>query len=137
MGVGSNMKKVSSSSEIIAYENEQSPQNKAICKRLRLEITASLPKASSKIYHRLPVWFIGENAVVGYRVTAKRGVNLLFWNGQELDEPELVATGKFHAAEIQIQDVAEINSKNLKRWLKKAGKNIWDFAGLRKRHQKL
>jgi len=104
----------------------------AIAKLLKSEIDAGLPKAKAKMYHRIPVWFIGENAVVGFRTTPKKGVSLLFWNGQALKEPELKACGSFEAAEIHFQEVGEINTKDLKRWLKKAGKDIWDFASLRR-----
>jgi len=112
---------------IAGYVRAQKPQYAAICKVLRLEISATLPKATSKMYHAAPVWFVGENAVVGFSVTARKGVTLLFWNGQALEEPELQAVGKFKAAQIQFQDIEEINPKKLRRWLKKAGKDIWDF----------
>ena len=52
-----------------------------------------LPKAISTIWHGSPVWFIGENPVVGYHVTPKH-VNLLFWSGQAFGEPALKAAGK-------------------------------------------
>ncbi len=123
------------SAEIKDYIRELSPEYAAICKLLRKEISSHLPKACLKIYHRTPVWFIGENAVVGFGVTAKKGVKLLFWNGQEFDEPDLKALGKFHAAQIEFQNVSEINLKDLKRWIKKSGKKIWDFAKLRKSNQ--
>ena len=123
------MKKVGS---IGAYIKKQKLRDAAICKVLKKEIDAGLPKASSKIYHRIPVWFIGENAVVGFYVSAKKGVVLLFWNGQKLGEPELKKEGSFNAAQVIFQDVKEIKKKNLRRWLKKAGKKIWDFAGIRK-----
>jgi uncharacterized protein YdhG (YjbR/CyaY superfamily) len=103
---------------------------------LHSEINVGLPKGTSKIYHAAPVWFIGENAVVGFGVTATKGVNLLFWNGQALKEPELKAVGKFKAAQIYFKDVTEINTKNLRRWLKKAAKDIWDFSTLRKRWER-
>ena len=104
----------------------QKPKYAAICRLLRNKIAVNLPKATPKIYHAIPVWFIGENAVVGYSVTAKKGVNLLFWNGQSLSEPDL------KAAEIQYLEVTDVKIKDLRRWLKKAGRNIWDFATLRK-----
>jgi len=116
-----------------AYILEQKPRYLKICRLLTKEINSTLPKAHSKLYHRFPVWFIGENAVVGFRVTAKKGVNLLFWNGQSLGESELKAVGKFWAAQIQFQEVSEINVKNLRRWINKASKDIWDFASLRKK----
>lgn len=118
---------------IAAYVSAQKPELAAICRVLREEIKAALPKAVGRIYHSTPVWFIGENAVVGFHVTAKKKVNLLFWNGQALDEPDLRAVGKFKAAQIQFEDKTEIDEKELKRWLKKAGKDIWDYAGMRKK----
>ena len=121
-------------SEVLAYERAQTPPCSAVCKALRKEISSCLPKAIPRIYHRLPVWFVGENAVVGYRVTAKHGVTLLFWNGQAFKEPDLKSVGSFEAAQIQYQTVSEIKIAPLRRWLKKAGKDIWDFAGLRKKH---
>lgn len=117
---------------IAAYVSAQKPELAAICRVLRKEIKAALPKALGRIYHSTPVWFIGENAVVGFHVTAKKKVNLLFWNGQALDEPDLEAVGKFKAAQVQFGDKSEIDGKKLKRWLKKAGKDIWDYAGMRK-----
>lgn len=118
---------------VAAYGRAQSPELAAICRLLRKEIEAALPKASAKIYHSSPVWFIGENAVVGFSVNSKKQVNLLFWNGQALDEPGLKAVGKYKAAQVQFGDKSEIDRKKLKKWLKKAGKDIWDFEGMRKR----
>ena len=68
--------------------------------------------------------------MAGYNVTAKKGVNLLFWNGQSFDEPALKAAGKFKAAQIQFTDESEIDVKALRRWLKKARTDIWDYRGL-------
>jgi hypothetical protein len=112
---------------IAHYATTQTAEHRAICHALRAEIDASLPKATSKIWHGSPVWFIGENPVVGYNVTSKKGVNLLFWNGQSFGESALKAAGKFRAAQIQFTDVSEIDSKALRRWLKKASTDIWDY----------
>ena len=130
------MKSTSKHSSITAYISAQKPELAAVCRLLRKEIKTILPKASAKMYHSIPVWFIGENAVVGFSVTSKKKVNLLFWNGQALDEPGLKAVGKFKAAQIQYEDKTEIDHKKLKQWLKKAGRNIWDFAGIRKARAK-
>ncbi len=115
-----------------SYEHSLPPKYAAVCRKLRLEINQALPKATSRFYHAIPVWFIGENAVVGYSLTSKKGINLLFWNGQELGEPALKASGSFHAAQILFQNVSEIPVKDLRRWLKKAGKDIWDFQAHRR-----
>ena len=125
-------KKTKAPDSVGAYIRSQKPKDAAICKFLRKEIAATLPKAAEKIYHRSPVWFIGNNAVVGFSVKATQGVRLLFWNDQSLNEPELAAFGKFKAAEIQFRDVADIDTKNLRHWLKKACKDVWDLSGMRK-----
>ncbi len=78
----------------------------------------------------MPVWFVGEDPVVGYKSNGKN-VNLLFWNGQAFNEPELRAAGKHKAAQIQFTDIAQIDQKALRRWIGKAGKEIWDYADLR------
>jgi len=111
---------------ILHYAKTQTAEHAAVCHALQMEIEAVLLKAIAKIWHGSPVWFIGENPVVGYRVTAKKGVNLLFWNGQSFGESGLQPAGKFCAAQIQFTDVSEIDPKALRRWLKKAGTDIWD-----------
>ena len=95
-----------------------------------------LPKLTAKVWHGAPVWFDGENPVVGYSVKAK-AVSLLFWNGQALGAPELKPVGKHGAAEAVFRDAGEIDALAVRRWLKKAGANVFDskafFARLRAR----
>jgi hypothetical protein len=50
---------------ISTYAINLSAKCKAICKLLRSEIDTAVPKATSKIWHAIPVWFIDENPVVG------------------------------------------------------------------------
>jgi hypothetical protein len=114
--------------DIDRYATAQSPKNSAICHALRAEIDAALPTAASKVWHGSPVWFIGENPVVGYNVTLKH-VNLLFWSGQSFGEPALKAVGKFAAAQTQFTDLPEIDTTTLRRWLKKASTEIFDYHG--------
>jgi hypothetical protein len=120
-------------SDITKYVESQAANHAVICRRLRTEIDAGLARSTSKIWHAMPVWFIGENPVVGFSVTTSKGVNLLFWNGQSFGEPALKAAGKFKAAQIQLTDPTQIDSKALRRWLKKAGTDIWDYQGIYKR----
>ena len=115
---------------ISRYAAEQNAAQAAICRKLRKAIDTALKGATSKIWHAIPVWFIRENPVVGYHARAE-GVVLLFWNGQEFDEPDLQAVGKFHAAQIQYAEVAEINAKVLRGWLRKAATNVWDYRAIR------
>ena len=114
---------------IIAYSADLSPAFRAICDTLRDLIVAALPKATAKVWHGSPVWFDGENPVVGYNATAK-GVNLLFWNGQAFDDPDLKPVGKFQAAQATFTDAAEIDPKMVRRWLKKAKVDVFDSVGL-------
>jgi hypothetical protein len=98
---------------------------RGICDLLRELIDIALPKATSKVWHGSPVWFIDENPVVGYNVTAKT-VNLLFWNGQAFDEASLRPVGKYRAAQASFGDAAEIDPKVVRRWLKKAKSDVFD-----------
>ena len=117
--------------EIGSYAKKLKAKQKAIADSLRKTIDAALPKATSKVWHGHPVWFIGENPVVGYS-TKTTGVALLFWNGQSFGEPALQAIGKFHAAELKYADAADIDAKLLARCLKKAKSDIWDSVAWRK-----
>jgi hypothetical protein len=120
--------------QITAYSEGQSPPFRAICDLLRGLIDTALPKASSKVWHGSPVWFIDDNPVVGYSATAK-SVNLLFWNGQAFEEPSLKPVGKYKAAQAVFADAVEVDPKLIRRWLKKAKSDVFDsktfFAKLR------
>lgn len=122
--------------DIAAYNRAQSKTWKAICSKLAKEIDAGLPKAERKIWHGSPVWFLDGNPVVGYGVL-KTCVRLLFWSGQSFKEPGLVPEGSFKAAEVRYTSAAQIPSKDLKRWLKKAKTIQWDYKNILKRRGKL
>jgi hypothetical protein len=110
---------------IAAYSRAQPPAVRPICDLLRELIDTALPKANSKVWHGSPVWFIDDNPVVGYDATAK-AVNLLFWNGQAFEEAGLEPVGKYRAAQAKLRDAAEIDPKVVRRWLKKAGSDVFD-----------
>ena len=116
---------------ISAYAAKLTPPQPEICAALRGAIETALPAAIPKIWHGHPVWFVREHPVVGYNATAK-DVRLLFWNGQSFGEPALVAVGKFKAAQLRFTEAAQIEAKLLRRCLKKAGTDIWDYAGVRR-----
>lgn len=122
--------------DITAYNRAQDKTSKTICTRLAKEIEAGLPKAESKVWHKTPVWFLDGNPVAGYAVR-KNGVQMLFWSGQSFEEPGLEVEGSFKAAQKIFTDVKEINSKDLKRWLKKAKTIQWDYKNIVKRKGKL
>ncbi|MCC7292933.1 MAG: DUF1801 domain-containing protein [Phycisphaerales bacterium] len=111
--------------ELSAYADGLASPFGAMCNTLRALIEAALPGATSKVWHGSPVWFIDGNPVVGYNATAK-SVNLLLWNGQALDEPELKPVGKYGAAQAVFAGPDEIDGRAIRRWLKKAGANVFD-----------
>jgi hypothetical protein len=118
--------------DIETYNNAQEESDWEICSLLAEEISKALPKAENKIWHAHPVWFLDGNPIVGYS-KLKNSVRLLFWSGQSFDEEELKVEGTFKAAEMRYTSVKEINTKDLKRWLKKAEDIQWDYKNLIKR----
>ena len=116
-----------------AYNNNQDAGDKAICDVLAGEIDKHLPKATNKIWHAHPVWFIEENPIVGYS-KLKSGIRLMFWSGVGFDEEQLQpGTGKFKDASITYTSEDQINVKDLKRWLRKASDIQWDYKNIVKR----
>jgi hypothetical protein len=118
--------------DILDYHNILSPNDKAICDLLYAEINQNLTEAEHKIWHAHPVWFLDGNPVVGYH-KLKKGIRLLFWSGQTFEESALKNEGKFKAAEIYVNNISEINTTDLARWLKKAEEIQWDYKNIVKR----
>lgn len=112
--------------DIFSYHRSLSSVDQAICELLHQEISSAFPKAENKIWHRHPVWFIDGNPIVGYH-KLKDCVRLLFWSGQSFDEPGLQPEGSFKAAEARYTSSSQINTKDLKRWLKKSKTIQWDY----------
>lgn len=75
--------------EITAYNESQTAAYQPICELLFREINKQFSQAESKIWHRHPIWFLEGNPIVGCSIE-KRGVRLMFWNGQSFDEENLI-----------------------------------------------
>lgn len=122
--------------QIVAYSKAQPVAFRTICDLLRGLIDTALPRATSKVWHGSPVWFIDGNPVVGYSANRK-AVHLLFWNGQAFDEPSFIPVGKYGAAQAVFVDAAEIDPKAVRRWLRMAASDVFDsrafFRKLRER----
>jgi hypothetical protein len=118
--------------DIQAYNDSQEPDNKAICDLLAKEIGSNLNATESKIWHGAPVWFINSNPIVGYWVR-KKHVQLLFWSGRSFDEEGLTPEGTFKAAEARYTSPDQVNTDDLKRWLKKSEQIQWDYKNIVKR----
>ena len=119
--------------DILYYHNSLSVSDNAICEILHGIISKQLKKSESKVWHGHPVWFLDGNPIVGYSKQSK-GVRLMFWSGTSFEEESLVqGNGKFKDASIFYSDVAEINNKDLQRWLKKSINIQWDYKNLVKK----
>lgn len=119
--------------DIQSYNNKQTPEDKAICDLLATEINKTLKEAENKIWHAHPVWFLDSNPIAGYS-KQKKGIRLMFWSGAGFDEEDLNVKGaKFKDASVFYNNVSEINTKDLKRWLGKARDIQWDYKNIVKR----
>lgn len=122
--------------DTLAYNDAQSPDDKAICDLLAREIDRALPEAENKIWHRHPVWFLDGNPVAGYG-KLKSCIRLLFWSGQSFDEADLQNEGSFKAAEARYTAAAQVDVETLRRWLGKARDIQWGYKNIVKRRGKL
>jgi hypothetical protein len=122
--------------DIVAYNQQHSDENRAICDTLAAALDANLPKALSKIWHRTAVWFIDENPVAGYAVR-KKHVQLLFWSGQSFDVEGLEPEGSFKAAQKFYTAASQIKSADLKKWCAAAKRVQWDYKNIVKRKGRL
>ena len=119
--------------EIQTYNDNQQPADKEICDLLATTIDSVLREAESKIWHAHPVWFLEGNPIVGYS-KKKAGWRLMFWSGASFEEEKLNVIGKkFKDASIFYTAVDQINTKDLKRWLKKSREIQWDYQNIVKR----
>lgn len=112
---------------LASYHKQFEPRVKKIMLLLKAELDAGLGEANCKLYHGAPVWFVGENPVAGYSLNS-RGVCLLFWNGQNFKSANLHKVGKFFAAELRLNSVDDIDTKELKSLIAKSKKQVWDSA---------
>lgn len=124
-------------SDIQDYNNNLETNDKLICDTLAQVISQTLPEAENKIWHAHPVWFLDGNPITGYS-KQKKGIRLMFWSGADFEEEKLSVKGeKFKDASIFYNDVTEINTDELKRWLEKSRNIQWDYKNLIKRKGKL
>jgi len=123
--------------EIKAYNDRQTLDDKEICDRLLTIIENAMAETKSKIWHSHPVWFLDGNPIVGYS-KQKAGIRLMFWSGADFEEDNLCIRGeKFKDASIFYNNVSEIETKDLMRWLEKSRAIQWDYKNLVKRKGQL
>lgn len=120
-----------------SYNAKLTVADKAICDVLAREIDTHLPEAMNKVWHRHPVWFLEGNPVVGYS-KLKESVQLMFWSGDDFEEPSLrPGSGKFKDASIRYTSVGQIHTDDLKRWIGKSRNIQWDYKNIVKHKGKL
>jgi hypothetical protein len=123
--------------EVIEYNRNQITEDHKICDLLASVITDELKEAENKIWHGHPVWFLSGNPIVGYS-KQKRGIRLMFWSGKDFEENDLsVQGGKFKDASIFYNNISEIQSDNLRRWIQKSKEIQWDYKNIVKRRGEL
>jgi uncharacterized protein YdhG (YjbR/CyaY superfamily) len=123
--------------DIQTYNETLSESDEAICHLLAETIDSFLTEAENKIWHAHPVWFIEGNPIVGYS-KEKAGIRLMFWSGADFEEDSLNVLGKkFKDASIIYNSIAEVKTKDLKRWLKKSSAIQWDYKNIVKRKGRL
>jgi hypothetical protein len=116
--------------EIVKYNQQQEPDHKEVCDMLAREISSGLPEAESKIWHRHPVWLLDGNPTVGYS-KQKPGIRLMFWSGADFGEEGLDVRGKkFRDASVFYNEVSEVKTTHLRRWLRKAKEIQWDYKNI-------
>jgi uncharacterized protein YdhG (YjbR/CyaY superfamily) len=129
----SNILKTDMNTEIQTYNNSQTSADKEICDFLANSIDSELTEAEKKIWHAHPVWFLDGNPIVGYS-KQKKGIRLMFWSGADFEEENLNVKGeKFKDASIFFNNVSEIETNGIKRWLKKSREIQWDYKNIVKR----
>ena len=123
--------------DIQAYNDNLTSVDKEICDLIATTIDSEMIEAESKIWHAHPVLFLNGNPIVGYS-KQKAGLRLMFWSGADFEEAELNVTGKkFKDASIFYNSYEQINTTDLKRWLKKSREIQWDYKNLVKRKGQL
>ena len=123
--------------DILKYNETQELNHQEVCDLLAREIDRNMPESENKIWHGHPVWFLDGNPIVGYS-KQKPGIRLMFWSGADFEESKLSVVGRqYKDASVIFNDISEINSADLHRWLKKVKEIQWDYKHIVKRKGRL
>jgi hypothetical protein len=80
-----------------------------------------LPGATTKLYHGIPVWCVGDEPTIGIK-PAKAHLSVLFFRGQRIADPtgRLVASGSFEMASVKLVRAADLDENALRIWVREA-----------------
>jgi hypothetical protein len=84
-------------------------------------LDGELPEATTKRYHGIPVWCVGEEPTIGVK-PAKAHVSVLFFRGQRIADAtgSLVASGSFEMASVKLASAADLDEDALRGWVRAA-----------------
>ncbi|MEO5921680.1 MAG: DUF1801 domain-containing protein [Pseudolysinimonas sp.] len=84
-------------------------------------ISSELPDATTKLYHGIPVWCVGDQPTVGIK-PAKAHVSVLFFRGQRIPDATgtLVGSGSFELAAVKLAAPDDLDPEALRTWLRAA-----------------
>ncbi len=79
-------------------------------------LDGELPEATTKVYHGIPVWCVGDEPTIGIK-PAKAHLSVLFFRGQRIADPAgmLVASGSFEMASVKLASAADLDEDALRR----------------------
>jgi hypothetical protein len=80
-----------------------------------------LPGATTKLYHGIPVWCVGDEPTIGIK-PAKAHLSVLFFRGQRIADPTgtLVASGSFEMASVKLASAGDLDENALRAWVREA-----------------
>ena len=122
--------------DIKEYNLKLDKSNQEICILLQNTFNKVLKTSESKIWYAHPVWFIKDNPIVGY-TKLKNCIQVLFWSGQDFDEPCLKKSGSFKAAEIRYTTIEDVNVEDLTKCLQKSILIQYDYKNIVKNKGKI
>ena len=84
-------------------------------------LDGELPEATTKLYHGIPVWCVGDEPTIGLK-PAKAHLSVLFFRGQRIGDAtgDLVASGSFEMASVKLASAADLDEDALRGWVQAA-----------------
>jgi hypothetical protein len=89
-------------------------------------LDSELPDATTKLYHGIPVWCVGDEPTIGIK-PAKAHLSVLFFQGQRLLDGaradatgRLVASGSFEMASVKLASPEDLDEDALRGWVRAA-----------------
>jgi hypothetical protein len=89
-------------------------------------IGSELPDATTKLYHGIPVWCVGDQPTVGLK-PARAHLSVLFFRGQRILDGQgqdatgkLVASGSFELASVKLASTDDLDETALRTWVRAA-----------------